>query len=258
MYNTVHTIRLLCWQQVYCNSDKDRERAMQAQCYHMCDNTVVITWPPVTTGKRRGPKGNKYRITVDPPSPQRLLLWHANKVENTAFSGLFFYSLAATYKRIFLRQAAFFYFSDLYSGAEYIRPKMHSSKDKPLIITTGLLFAGGRPPQASVWMWRQPVIDWHCHEGQTCEQAVAWFSRTTTAEQPASDDTFIFCHSSHDFSSRHLSFPRCWNLACPKELLPCSCHAASGELHIGDLPVTSAWFGFRYEHKEEELWEEGT
>lgn len=45
---------------------------------------------------------------------------------------------------------------------------------------------------------------------------------------------------------------------CPKELLPCSCHAASGELHIGDLPVTSAWFGFRYEHKEEELWEEGT
>lgn len=165
---------------------------------------------------------------------------------------------SATYKCIFLRHAAFFDWCDLYPGAEYMRPKMHSSKDKPLFITTALLFAGGRPPQASVWMWRQPVIDWHCHEGQTCEQAVAWFSRTTTAEQPSSDDTFIFCHYSHDFSSRHLSFPRRWNLACPKELLPCSCHAAPGELHIGDLPVTSAWFGFRYKHKEEELWEEGT
>lgn len=36
-------------------------------------------------------------------------------------------------------------------------------------------------------------------------------------------------------------------------------HAASGELHIRDLPVTSACFCFGYQgHKEEELWEEGT
>lgn len=64
-------------------------------------------------------------------------------------------------------------------------------------------------------MTAQPLSDWHCHEGQTCEQAVAGFNRPTTAEQPVLDDSFIFCHSLHDFSSCHLSFPRRWNLASP-------------------------------------------